>query len=44
MHALRRHAQGGPKGLSYDEAPLPEPGISDVLVRVHAASRPFRVL
>jgi NADPH:quinone reductase-like Zn-dependent oxidoreductase len=38
MHALRLHQQGGPEGLSYQEAPLPEPGTGDVLVRVHAAS------
>jgi NADPH:quinone reductase-like Zn-dependent oxidoreductase len=38
MHALRMHQQGGPKGLWYEEAPLPEPGTGDVLVRVHAAS------
>lgn len=38
MHALRVHEKGGPEGLSYEEAPLPEPGIGDVLVRVHAAS------
>jgi len=38
MHALRIHEQGGPKGLSYEEAPVPKPGTGDVLVRVHAAS------
>jgi NADPH:quinone reductase-like Zn-dependent oxidoreductase len=38
MHALRIHEQGGPKGLSYEEAPMPEPGTGDVLVRVHGAS------
>src|SRR5436309_905607 len=32
------HQQGGPEGLSYEEAPVPEPGTGDVLVRVHAAS------
>ena len=37
MHALRVHDQGGPEGLSYEEAPIPEPGTGDVLVRVHAA-------
>ena len=41
MHALRAHEQGGPGVLSYEEAPMPEPGIGDVLVRVHArASSP----
>ena len=38
MRALRMHEQGGPEGLSYEEAPIPEPGTGDVLVRVHAAS------
>jgi NADPH:quinone reductase-like Zn-dependent oxidoreductase len=38
MHALRVHEQGGPEGLTYEDAPMPEPGIGDVLVRVHAAS------
>jgi len=38
MHALRIHEQGGPEELSYEEAPVPEPGTGDVLVRVHAAS------
>jgi NADPH:quinone reductase-like Zn-dependent oxidoreductase len=38
MHALRIHKQGGPEGLTYEEAPVPEPGTGDVLVRVLAAS------
>ena len=38
MHALRIHKRGGPEGLSYEEAPMPEPGTGDVLVRVQAAS------
>jgi NADPH:quinone reductase-like Zn-dependent oxidoreductase len=38
MHALRAHEQGGRQGLTYEEAPVPEPGVGDVLVRVHAAS------
>jgi NADPH:quinone reductase-like Zn-dependent oxidoreductase len=38
MHALRIHEQGGAKDLSYEEAPIPEPGTGDVLVRVHGAS------
>jgi len=38
MHALRVHEQGGAEGLSYEEVPMPEPGIGDVLVRVQAAS------
>jgi NADPH:quinone reductase-like Zn-dependent oxidoreductase len=38
MWALRAHASGGPETLRYEEAPTPEPGTGDVLVRVHAAS------
>jgi NADPH:quinone reductase-like Zn-dependent oxidoreductase len=38
MRALRLHKQVGAAGFTYDEAPTPEPGIGDVLVRVHAAS------
>jgi NADPH:quinone reductase-like Zn-dependent oxidoreductase len=38
MRALRIHAEGGPEGLVYEEAPDPEPGTGDVLVRVEAAS------
>jgi NADPH:quinone reductase-like Zn-dependent oxidoreductase len=38
MNALRTHKQGDPEGLTYEEAPMPEPGTGDVLVRVHAAS------
>jgi NADPH:quinone reductase-like Zn-dependent oxidoreductase len=38
MNALRIHEEGGPEGLSYEEAPMPEPGTGDVLVRVHGAS------
>ncbi len=38
MHALRIHEQGGPEGLAYEDAPEPEPGTGDVLVRVLAAS------
>jgi NADPH:quinone reductase-like Zn-dependent oxidoreductase len=38
MHALRMHEPGGPEGLAYEDAPVPEPWTGDVLVRVHAAS------
>jgi NADPH:quinone reductase-like Zn-dependent oxidoreductase len=38
MRALRLHQQAGAAGLTHDEAPTPEPGTGDVLVRVHAAS------
>lgn len=36
MDALRIHDRGGSEGLAYEEAPVPEPGTGDVLVRVHA--------
>jgi NADPH:quinone reductase-like Zn-dependent oxidoreductase len=35
---LRIHEQRGSEGLAHEEAPIPEPGTGDVLVRVHAAS------
>jgi NADPH:quinone reductase-like Zn-dependent oxidoreductase len=38
MHALRIHRPGGPEGLVYEEAPIPLPGIGDVLLRVVGAS------
>ena len=38
MRALRAHERGGPESLVEEEAPIPSPGIGDVLVRVHAAS------
>jgi NADPH:quinone reductase-like Zn-dependent oxidoreductase len=38
MHAWRIHEQGGPEELAYEDAVVPEPGIGDVLVKVHAAS------
>ncbi|WP_181446647.1 NADP-dependent oxidoreductase [Streptomyces sp. NTH33] len=36
MRAIRLHEHGGPEVLSYDEAPMPELGPGEVLVRVHA--------
>lgn len=38
MRALRIHARGGPEALVDEEAPVPDPAIGDVLVRVGAAS------
>jgi NADPH:quinone reductase-like Zn-dependent oxidoreductase len=38
MRALRAHQSGGPEHLVEEDAPVPVPGIGDVLVRVHAAS------
>lgn len=37
MKAVRYHDYGGPEVLCYEDAPTPEPGPRDVLVRVHAA-------
>jgi len=37
MKAVRIHAYGGPETLSYEDAPRPEPGKGELLVRVHAA-------
>ena len=37
MKAVRVHEYGGPEVLRYEDAPRPEPGAGDVLVRVHAA-------
>lgn len=36
MRAIRLHAHGGPEVLRYEEAPMPEPGSGEVLVRVRA--------
>src|SRR4051812_41126745 len=36
MWAIRTHGRGGPEQLFYEEAPVPEPGEGDVLVRVCA--------
>lgn len=37
MKAVRVHEYGGPEVLRYEDAPRPEPGAGEVLVRVHAA-------
>lgn len=37
MMAIRIHEYGGPDVLRYEEAPRPEPGPGEVLVRLHAA-------
>ena len=38
MKAIRIHEDGGPEVLRYEDAPDPEPGPDDVLVRMRAAS------
>ena len=37
MQAIRVHATGGPEVLRYEDAPTPEPGAGQALVRVEAA-------
>jgi NADPH:quinone reductase-like Zn-dependent oxidoreductase len=37
MKAVRVHEYGGPEALKYEDAPCPQPGAGDVLIRVHAA-------
>lgn len=37
MNAVRIHSYGGPEVFSFEDAPMPEPGIGEVLVRVCAA-------
>jgi NADPH:quinone reductase-like Zn-dependent oxidoreductase len=38
MKAVRIHGYGDVSTLSYEDAPLPEPGADDVRIRVHAAA------
>jgi NADPH:quinone reductase-like Zn-dependent oxidoreductase len=38
MKAVRIHNYGGPELLKYEEAPRPQPGEREVLIRVHATS------
>ncbi|MGH2503931.1 MAG: alcohol dehydrogenase catalytic domain-containing protein, partial [Ktedonobacterales bacterium] len=38
MKAIRVHGRGGPDNLSYDDAPRPQPGPGEVLVRVGATA------
>ena len=37
MKTVRYHDYGGPEVLCFEDAPIPEPGPGEVLVRVHAA-------
>src|SRR5204862_6640695 len=38
VKAVRIHEDGGPEVLRYEDAPDPEPGDDDVLIRLRAAS------
>ena len=38
MKAIRLHELGGPENLVYEDAPDPEPGPGEVVVKVHAAA------
>src|SRR5437763_12450272 len=38
VKAIRIHEDGGPEVLRYEDAPDPEPGAGEVLVRLRAAS------
>jgi NADPH:quinone reductase-like Zn-dependent oxidoreductase len=37
MKAIRMHTRAGPKALVYEDAPDPEIGLEEALVKVHAA-------
>ncbi len=37
MKAVRIHSYGGPEVLVYEDVPIPEPGIGEVRISVHAA-------
>src|SRR5207245_8164311 len=38
MRAIRLTAAGGPEALELEELDVPEPGVGDTLIRVHAAA------
>ena len=38
MKAVRINNYGGPEVLNYEDAPRPQPGEGEVLIRVHATS------
>ena len=39
MKAIRVHEYGSPDVLKYEDAPRPEPGEGEILIRTHAAMR-----
>jgi len=41
MKAIRVHEYGGPEALSYEDAPLPEPGAGEARVKIEAAGLNF---
>ena len=41
MYAVRIHQTGGPEALTYEEVPLPEPGVGEARVRIVAAGVNF---
>jgi NADPH:quinone reductase-like Zn-dependent oxidoreductase len=38
MKSVCIHGYGGPEVLKFEEAPMPEPGVDEVLVRIHSAA------
>src|SRR5260221_11863080 len=38
MKAIRLYGQRGPDQLVFEDAPQPQPGVGEVLIRVHATS------
>lgn len=38
MKAIRLHGKGTPAAFEYEDAPMPQPGDGEVLIRVHAAA------
>ena len=41
MKAVRLHREGGPEQLVYEDAPKPQLGAGDALIRVHAMGITF---
>ncbi len=38
MKAIRLYGQSGPDQIVFEDAPQPQPGVGEVLIRVHATS------